>query len=286
MTLYSIAYNGGAYGNFISWSLMWATNSSIPVEDRPWGEQGNAHQWDSKVQLSVADAIANPIEGTIYHPRQKKDDKLEEILFDVLKVYEKIILIYPSSNDLAWGLNNKAFKSFGKGFIEFCFNENSNDLESWGEHKNQTWALREWLSISIVEQFYAEIEVDTCIAFSNKNVLKVEMYEIKHDFHNVLSKMINFIDKSLIRSNDEITSLYNDWYSRQEHIDKDTKLQELIDAIMCKEYKIMDGLTIIDQALIQYGLRNLGYEIKCFGLNEWPKTTLELLPFLYQHEKS
>ena len=41
-------------------------------------------------------------------------------------------------------------------------------------------------------------------------------------------------------------------------------------------------LSIIDESYIQYRLRIHGYEIRCFGLNNFPKTSNKLRLLLYK----
>ena len=45
----------------------------------------------------------------------------------------------------------------------------------------------------------------------------------------------------------------------------------------------MENCSLMDQVEIQRRLRDRGYEIKCYELNEWPKTTTQLRELIYEY---
>lgn len=283
---YLVAYNGGSYGNFISWSLIWATNIHIPIDQRPWGEDGNSHNWIKNMFDTVEQAISSPpIPGSLLHPRHHADDDLHEILTRMLTIYDKIIFIYPTRENFIWNINNKAYKAFGDGWLDDWVKKHTHAVDSWGDQKKEAWALREWLSLYMISQHYHEVEYDTCLTLSNEKIMKISLEEIKTSFPELLSKLADFIEKPLIRSKEEIIALYSEWYLKQKHIDKDSIVARLVDDILNGKEASMDDLTIIDQAEIQRVLRDIhGYEIRCFGLNEWPSTTSKLIPLLFKKD--
>lgn len=283
--LYAVLYNAGAYGNFISWLSKWATNDAVPINQRPWGKQGNAHYWEKTVHLTVEDACRDPQIGSLFHPRKFKDDDLNDLLSKFLTTYDKLILLYPSKNDIIWNINNKEYKTeYQFGWInEFITSTNTTYLNLWDNQKNELWALREWLSFFLLDQHLHEVDFNTCQSLQNEKILKIPMCEIKNNFRDTLNNISKFIEKPIIRSDEEIFSLYKEWLSKQEHINKDELVRSLITSILNNENKEMINLTIVDQAEIQRSLRDdYGYEIKCYGLNDWPKTTDELKLLLYK----
>ena len=65
----------------------------------------------------------------------------------------------------------------------------------------------------------------------------------------------------------------------QEHKHKDKVTSTIIDMFLSDaDYNYSDiKLSIVDEAWIQYSLRENGYELLCDGMNEFPKTVKELI---------
>ena len=85
-----------------------------------------------------------------------------------------------------------------------------------------------------------------------------------------------------VRTGDELTKLHADWVQNEPYLYKDRLIENIVDAIINEKVLEMNGLTIVDESQIQHRLRNAGYEIKCHGLNKWPKTTTQLRELIYK----
>ena len=80
---YVIAYPGGAYGNFVGFTLRWMVGD-YPLDYRPFTPRGNSHGWIRKKLNDEMLETLEPLLGLdifhIWHP------KIEEIDFDLFTV--------------------------------------------------------------------------------------------------------------------------------------------------------------------------------------------------------
>jgi len=60
-------------------------------------------------------------------------------------------------------------------------------------------------------------------------------------------------------------------------------INDLVNATINNKNLSMENLTLIDESMIQWQLRNKGFELQCYNLNQWPKTTSELRELIYEN---
>lgn len=294
---YAVAFNGGSYGNFVFWYLQWL-QGKYDLNFRPWGKLNTSHLWNRKEHFISMDELSfTKARPALIHPRDKKECSLVDNLNLILNVYSKIILLHPDKDTLIWNMNNKYEKVYtGKVWTEYEKMEtpllgswldnqiNTNeDFKKWNSKEN--YAIREWLSLWARSQHIDEVEFDTCRALNNPNILKISVSELRDDFISATEKIVNFVDITIVRSKEDILLLYNEWIEKQHHKNKDVIINNLIKDILNQTNSNMSNLTLIDQAEIQRILRDdYGIQIRCYKLNDWPKTTNDLLPLLYKDE--
>ena len=277
----AIVFNGGTYGNFINWTLNWL-QGIYDTDSKPWGEYGNSHKYDmSKGYVKV-------------HPANY-DCTLNQFIKNLFVDYnfKKVLFIHPTKNTMLWNLNNKFFKIWvNKGYFKHFYDTDprwKENLVNWKKDFDslETWELREYLSLSMMNNHLNEIRNDEIETISFDNFLKISIEDLttEEKFYTTLDTLIDFCLIDVCRSNHEISQLYNEWLSLQEFINKDKLIESYIHAIVNQIDMKFENLTIVDEAEIQRVLREKhNMQIKCYNLNTWPESTLELNKLLYKDE--
>jgi len=275
--MYCIAYPGGCYGNFVAWTLEWM-QGKYPVDYRPFTIDHNSHAWKSPYKKNIELALVDPVQGCMVHPIQAETDTIESAFNKLFTVYEKIIALYPAPSDFVWHLNNKQAKIYQDGWIKQ--NQEQMDMSSW--QGNQKWELREFLSLYLYDQNTAETGYKDVVEYKSNKVFKIQINQIRDNFNAVFTELAEWLDIENVRTNNELTKLHADWIQNEPYLYKDKLIENIVDAIISNRILEMTELTITDESQIQHRLRNAGYEIKCYGLNEWPKTTTQLRELIYK----
>jgi len=277
--MHIIAYPAGCYGNFLGWALEWM-QGNYAVDYRPFTKKNSSHNWNGNHKSNVDEAVLIPEERSYVHPIQHKTDNLISNIEKLLTAYDKVILLYPALNDFVWHLNNKQTKIFKDGWIKH--NQSQLDMSNW--EGAQTWELREYLSLYLYDQNKAETGYNNVVDYTNDKVFKIQINQIRDTLPALFNGLAEWLDICNVRTNDELTKLHKDWIQNEPYLYKDRLIENIVDAIINNKVLEMNELTIIDESQIQRRLRNAGYEIKCYELNEWPSTTTQLRELIYEAE--
>ena len=275
--MYCIAYPGGCYGNFVAWTLEWM-QGKYPVDYRPFTIDHNSHSWESPYKKNIELALVDPVQGCMVHPIQAETDNLISNIEKLLTAYDKVVLLYPALDDFVWHLNNKQTKIFKGGWIKH--NQSQLDMSNW--EGTQTWELREYLSLYLYEQNKAETGYNNVVDYTNDKVFKIQINQIRDTLPALFDGLAEWLDICNVRTSDELTKLHEDWIQNEPYLYKDKLIENIVDAIINNRVLEMTELTVIDESQIQRKLRNVGYEIKCYGLDNWPKTTTQLTELIYK----
>jgi len=250
------------------------------VDYRPFTKKNSSHNWNGNHKSNVDEAVLIPEERSYVHPIQHKTDNLISNIEKLLTAYDKVILLYPALNDFVWHLNNKQTKIFKDGWIKH--NQSQLDMSNW--EGAQTWELREYLSLYLYDQNKAETGYNNVVDYTNDKVFKIQINQIRDTLPALFNGLAEWLDICNVRTNDELTKLHKDWIQNEPYLYKDRLIENIVDAIINNKVLEMNELTIIDESQIQRRLRNAGYEIKCYELNEWPSTTTQLRELIYEAE--
>lgn len=281
---YIIAYNGGAYGNFIGWFCKWLRGD---VESRPWDHSmNNSHNWERVHHRNVTAACNNIVSGSIVHPkiRLNEIDVEKDIIYNIqqlLDYYDRVILSYSTRDSFIWNINNKHERIRAEGYYNFEKKFVPNCIEKWENKGNDIWEAREWLSFFMITQHTSEVGLHEIDSITHPRLLKITLKKLSEDFVQLANEISSFLNQELKRSDNEINSLHNEWLALQPHVNKDALTKQIANAIIKNQSIYNDKLTLIDTAEIQRILREeYGFEIKCYGLNKWPSDSKELYPLL------
>lgn len=295
---YIIVFNAGSYGSFISWYCLWL-QGKFNANERPWSKANTAHGWTRENFFdSIDEAISNKTMYGMVHPKTTSHCSLIQVLDRLLTAYSKIIFLYPDDDTMIWNINNKHDKVYMGEWKNFIFDpkrstgnwleyqlKSNEDIINWTQSTPQNWQIREWLSYYSLSQHKSEVDVESISDINNTNILKISMSDLRDRFQLVTESIHDFLGIAALRTNHEISTLYDDWAEKQIHKHKDSFVSDVINCILADQDADMRDLTLVDQAEIQRVLRDKhGIELKCFGLDNWPSSVYQLTPFLLRHE--
>jgi hypothetical protein len=220
------------------------------------------------------------------HPKINLEDNIIDNLKFVNENFNKVIYLTPSSNSIAWNINNKFEKIWPEGWLARIADCNKHDFcnafSKWNKSTLsdlEVWELREFLSIQIYPQHLSEIELektqDIQKEFTKFKFVTIE--SLRDNFKDTLNSLLDYCELPLTRP-DHIEEIYQKWIDLQFHCHKDKIINNIIDSILANNYYNWadSKLTLVDEALVQYYLRNHNIKIKCYNLNNFPTNTDEL----------
>lgn len=279
---YVIAFQAGSYGNFVGWTLRWLSDPRIGICDRPWDDvMNNSHKWDCVYHEDMEDACTNVISGSLVHPIQTKACDLSFNIDRLLTCYGKVILLHPTAESCIWTLNNKFERVWPEGWFNHHSANYKGSLSRWNG-SSETWEKREFLSFYFHDQHKAENMLSLIPSIMHDRLLKVKVEDLRDRFKSTIRSICEFINLQPLRTERDLMDLHVEWLSKQPHMHKDMLIEKTVNAILQDIDTSMAGLTLVDTAEIQRMLRYAGYEIRCYGLNDWPTTTSELKKLLYR----
>ena len=176
------------------------------------------------------------------------------------------------------GVVNNKFAIFGK--------DSSTHFSKWNQNyvhwlDMEKWELREWFSINYHEWVTEWINVENDLK-DYKNFLVLNNTDIIKDLNLEFTKIVSHCDLTEDKS-EEYYEFISNWTTAQQYI-----LEEfaLIDKIVKSTSKNLyfdwsdSRLCIISECIIQKRLRDNGFEIKCYDLNDFPTNSEQLYNLL------
>lgn len=156
----------------------------------------------------------------------------------------------------------------------------------WGKksvYELELWELRELMSIYWFAEGRDQGKL-TCWQQLKDNFTQIKFISLDTLRENTVQTIVDILEFFSISnySVEEIQDIISDWKPLQIHMNKDTDVDAIVNSLIDKtEYCWKDvSLTILDEAFIQYNLRLLGINIKCFNLNQFPTSTQEFFSLL------
>lgn len=141
----------------------------------------------------------------------------------------------------------------------------------WSTKPLQQWETREYISLTLMDWWIPEMSLQWNTA-KELDFICYETLEVFKHFPDIINSIVKEIGFE-ITNKPLYQELVERWYKGQNKIWEDWHSY-------CDYKKGKGKLTgdIVQEALIQYNLRKLGIELKCYGLNNFP-TAQELRNF-------
>jgi hypothetical protein len=236
-------------------------------------------------KTEIENYLNSNIQLEMITPIYPSKDCTAKELIELFKQHHIREVIFVHVNNLKYAEINmlcqyyKISKGVLKQSLSIICGDNQNNIIQWdSSYKDwsemKLWELREWLSIFypnwVQEWIDASQYIDT-----NWTLISTEeiLSNTKQCFSNIIQKHGGF-DKSLATEFDKFVS---GWVKSQQYIlDEYNLIEKILDSVMTAQSFTWNKISIISEAIIQQRLRTLGYEIKCYELDEFP-TDSEIL---------
>ena len=291
----AVIFNGGAYGTYMEWVLTTLT-TDIPIQE-PFTDVGNSHMFGGNHALNIGSnkwkAFLNskPSKSFIrLHPKAIQGEILSTNLNLIINSVENGIYLYPDKDSVLLNINNwysKIWKYWWEErltdpvFSDNLFNNFpvSKDIPI---NEIPVWIKREILSFNLMPSWFDQVEWYHPDTWSHDRCQLVLLNELLYNFKNTILKIQKFCNLEFKKSIDDIIPYHNKMLSLQKWLTQDQLCNNIIDSIINNQ--VFDWsdqeLPLPSQSWIQWQLRNLGYEIKCYGLDIFPTNTTQLLKLL------
>jgi len=281
-----ILFVPGSFGSMLEWamrnySLEYSAPTTLEMPDGSMhGFKKMCHPLSkddlNKIKSFPNNTITTPIYPLPdYHADEiidffKSDEFLKDfvILIQIkdLVVAEKIMLMHYYKISL----RNKSVDHFCGNSIHDIVNWNSS-YQHYSEMK--PWEFREWLSIRYTAWVQEWIEAKNNI---NENWHAISPIDLVDDYFGVLTKCLDYLGLSF-KENTNADAVVKQWCLKQTKILQEHDLiMNIVNSTVSNVYLEWPMLNPISEAMIQKRLRDQGYEIKCYNLNEFPTNSSDL----------
>ena len=129
-----------------------------------------------------------------------------------------------------------------------------------------------------IRVLYSQYTSESCWSIADKfdNCIKLSVDDLINNFEYTITNLIEKLELKLVRTN--FSEVYESWISLQKHINKDKIISNIITAILDNNYYDWSdqNLTLVDEALVQFYLRQKKIDLNCYNLNVFPTNTTEL----------
>ena len=103
---------------------------------------------------------------------------------------------------------------------------------------------------------------------------------------NVFSEIINRIGLTVTTDSAIMKVNQQQWIAQQRYHNSQHRCNAWVEDILNDRNTPTPCQTILDEAYVQHCLREQGYEIRCDGLNNFPKTSSELKELIYENSNT
>jgi hypothetical protein len=295
-----IVFTGGAYGTYLEWLLTTLT-TDLPVID-PFTKSGNSHGYRGKHLLNMAgwneyvDNIDTPLKFVRLHPKTANTESISDNLKTILSSVDRCIYLYPDVNSMLLVINNY----FDKIWEDWWVHQISNDIgldkiySNWPVDPDcpidqiPVWIRREFLSYYLMPAWYNQVEWYHLDAWKNSRCTTILVNQLLDNVNDTLSQIQK--DNNLVwtKSFNDIFPMHQKMLSLQQHRNQDQLCRDIIKSVVTDvpELDWSDlNLPLASQSYIQFELRNLGFEIECHSLDNFPTSSVYLKSIIYSNKK-
>jgi hypothetical protein len=290
-----VVFHGGCYGTFLHWVLETLTSDAKIVD--PLTMVGNSHKFNGSHLLSMegwrryysSDAYCDFVR---FHPKTTKQENLFDNLTEISNQVNRFVYVYPDQNTVFLCL----FNHFGKIWKDWWTYNFTHDTlspsviyDNWNVSSDTPldqiphWVRREFLSFYAIPMWYSMIEWDCPTHYTQDNCCLVTVSDLLFNFKPTVEKIVDALDLKVQTSVDQLLPYHSKMISLQTFLNSTKLCNSIISSITTPTDILNWGqLSLIEEAWLQWQLRNLGYELKCNGLDIFPTNSVQLQELLYK----
>jgi hypothetical protein len=292
-----IAYNGGTYGSYLEHVL----NSLMSSDDirSPLTELGNSHNspLGNYLDLGGLDGFRKYLNTdddfltAKIHPKIHKNESIQSNLNFFIDNARHVILLYPDRSHELMCVCNYITKIWNVhpylGAMSYI--DPQDIFQGYGLDPDTDlcsiplWIQREHMSFNLFAAWQDQVEWYLPDQWHDPRSLIISTKQLLDDFENTLISIESFWGKKYQHPIADVFDLHQTMLGLQPHLGKDQICNDILKIILNDQEHIeFHELCLVSQAWIQYRLRQLGYEIQCDGLNDFPTNTQHLKSLIYR----
>jgi len=173
------------------------------------------------------------------------------------------------SNHMVKQEDNNVIQTFQQSFPNF-----KESLSNWTDNDNSPWILREYSSFWINNQQYLD-------AYRVRPNASFDVNDLFNTDKDIFPSLINRLGLTVTTDSATMKVNQQQWIAKQRYHNLQHRCNAWVQDIVQDRNTPTPCHTIFDEAYVQHCLREQGYEIRCNGLNDFPKTSTELRELLY-----
>ena len=287
-----ILFNGGAYGTYLEWCLTSLCSSDKLVS--PFRDIGNSHNFKGSHLIDMQGwrqylRENNPSKFVRLHPKTEQGHSIKAHLDEILQSVDQVIFLYPDANSVLLNLNNY----FDKIWDDWLLHAFKYDIDPEKLYKNwpitpdtpiqdiDLWIRREFLSMYLIPSWRSQVEWYFPDQWQSTRCQYVFIRNLLHDFENTLANLVEFLQLEIQRPISALLPYHDQNIKLQKFINQDRICDHIIDSILNDKFITWDSLPLPSEAWVQWRLRELGYELRCHGLDIFPTNSVQLKELLY-----
>ena len=291
----AIAFQGGAYGNYIKWILY---SLIVPGELASPFSQSTSHNRNYIDPAYIHNGIMPLDHATLedlrtqstlklstIHPVNKTNQTFKQAINNIASLVDRVILPYCDHSTYLLGVNNFLFKIWNNVWVGPLAYINKQDLiDGWNVDVNDLdnvprWILREHHSMNVFDMWEAQNGWYAPAYIKKDNCHFVLLHDLFYNFMDTVESLRKFLAVDWIRDPEELLPYHRVNIQNQTYKNQDTIAKSILDSVCDNtdySWNATD-ITLYTEAYIQRRLQQLGYVLECNELNEFPTSTNELL---------
>jgi hypothetical protein len=290
-----IVFHAGTYGTYLEWVLSTLIDPTTKIIN-PVTDISNSHHFKGHHLFDINGwrrylASNKTYQLVRFHPKTSSTESISDNFLEIEKSIEQFVYTYPDDSTLLLCLSNQ-FDKVWKNWWEYQFKSfeiNPNKIYANWPVKQSTdisqvprWIQREFLSFYVMPMWLDQIEWKSQAQFTHSKCLKISVYDLLFKFDSTIEQLVRQLKLTTTRPVSDLLPIHNNMLSLQKNINIDQLCKNIVHAIMHHQSISWPPMSIVGESWIQWQLRNLGYEIKCHGLDTFPTNSVNLQELLYK----
>ena len=284
-----ILFSGGSYGTYLEYLLNTWTDqgSNLDQSTLPFTDQGSAHGYVGQHLINLQGWQQYLSQSKFYkfvrlHPKTLKSENINNNIAEIADSVKHLILITVDPNSELTVLNNYYSKVWTNWIqTQFAdFIDPDAIYQHWpvelGTNINEIpkWILREFFSYYLMPAWQDQTRVDQHNL--PNNVINVTVNNLLQNFQPTFDQILSQCE---LVCNTNLDHIHNAMLQGQKFLHNQQHCEDIVNAVKnhsnC-EYRSTQ-LTFVDEVWIQWQLRNLGIELACHDMNQFPRSLSELM---------
>jgi hypothetical protein len=293
-----IAYSAGTYGTYLEWCLTALTSKDEIVA--PFLPNGNSHKFEGNLRLysgyprlfdeAYAVELIKNLNFFRFHPKHDKHHLLSDNLTTMCNVTQSLIYLYPDKSSVLLCINN-AHSKISNEWWTAQFNHHYIDptevYQNWPIDPNleinqvPRWIKREFLSFYLMPSWFDQVEWYHPDIWQHEKCCVITTNELLYNFEHTLEKIEKFCKIKYVNPISDLIDHHKQNLQNQKHLNEDMLCKKIVESTVEGKNFSWSPRSLVSESWVQWQLRNLGWEIRCDGLDTFPTNSVHLKELLY-----